>query len=126
LQYRPVTVETQSGVDMALGLRHAWHVIEAHATPLLRVCRQLAQVQIDVVEENLQWMLSVRIPLPLPRQQLRLLLGETQARYYWECDGKLTAVNPNEPSMDRAVYLILAELARESPAHALPHLLVET
>jgi proteasome lid subunit RPN8/RPN11 len=126
-QYRPLPIETQSGADLGLGLRHAWHVIETHATPLLHVCRQLARVQIDVVEENLQTLLAVKIPLPMQRQQLRLLLGETEARYYWECDGKLNAIEPHEPLLDRAVFLILAELAKESQQHVRePRLLVES
>jgi proteasome lid subunit RPN8/RPN11 len=126
-QYRPLPIETQSGADLGMPLRHAWHVIETHATPLLRIARQLARVQIDVVEEDLQTMLSVRIPLPMPRQQLRLLLSETEARYYWESEGKLNAIEPQEPLIDRAVYLILAELAKESPQRLRePRLLVES
>lgn len=126
-QYRPLRIETQSGHDLALGLRHAWHVIEAHATPLLRLCRQLARVQVSVIEEDFQPLLAVRVPLPMTSQQLRLLLTETEARYYWESEGKLNAIEPHESSIDRAVYLILAELAKESPQQARePRLLVES
>jgi len=64
-------------------------------------------------------LLAVHIPLAEPNQQLRLLLSEAEARYYWDRDGELIAIDPHEAQLDRAVYLILAELTkvlRESPA----------
>jgi hypothetical protein len=124
-QYRPLPVEMQGGADLAMGLRLVWSVIEAHAAPLLRLCRQLARVQIEFAREEGQTLLAVKIALPRPNQQLRLLLATGQVRYYWECDGKLTAIEPHEPNLERAVYLILAELAKELPEAQDSRMLVE-
>jgi hypothetical protein len=53
------------------------------------------------------------------------LLNGTLARYYWERDGELIAIDPREPQVDRAVFMILAELAK-TPAAAESETLVES
>lgn len=116
-RYRPLPVHLIDGVDLALPLRPLWDAIETHAGPLDRLCRQFAKVQFDLLQEGLQRLLAVKVALPEGDQQLRLLLTDHDARYYWERQGTLVAVDPHEPILDRAIYLILAELAKESAEH---------
>ncbi len=113
-RYRPLPIHLTEGIDHAAPLRPLWSTIESHATPLLRLCRQFARVQLDVLDDGLQKLLNVKIPLAQHNQQLRLLLTDTQARYYLERQGNLIAIDPHEAALDRAVYLILAELAKDS------------
>lgn len=108
--YRTLPVTKTPGADLATSLRPVWTTIEAFADPINRLCRQLARVQFDVLAEDLEATLVVRIPLAEPNQELRLLLNLDQARYYWDNAGELVAIDPDEPQLDRAVYLILAEL----------------
>jgi proteasome lid subunit RPN8/RPN11 len=112
-RYRPLRVQATAGSDMALPLRPVWNTIESLAEPLNRLCRQFVSVQMDIIDEGDETLLGVKFALAAPNQQLRLLLTEDAARYYWDRNGELTAIDPREPQLDRAVYLILAELARE-------------
>jgi len=45
---------------------------------------------------------------------LRVLLEGKDVRYYWLREGELLLVNPKEARLDRAVYLLLAELAAQT------------
>jgi Prokaryotic homologs of the JAB domain len=111
--YRPLAVEKSVGPDLALPLRSVWDAIEIHAEPLNKLCRQFASVQFEVMEQGV---LCVKIALAEPNRQLRLLLNEAEVRYYWDEGSELAAIDPHETQLDRAVYLILAELAKESAA----------
>jgi hypothetical protein len=42
-------------------------------------------------------------------------LEEDRTTYYWVHDGVPVAADPHEPRIDRAVYLLLAELAAGAP-----------
>ena len=117
-RYRPLPVEVQTGMDLARPLRPLWGAIETHAAPLNRLCRLFAKVNIEIAADGLQKFLSVRIGLAEPNRRLRLLLDERQARYYCECESKLIFIDMDEPQLDRAIHLILAELAKESADHA--------
>jgi proteasome lid subunit RPN8/RPN11 len=112
--YRPLPLRITAGLDLAQPLRSVWDAIETHSAPLNRLCRQLARVQFEIVDEDEQIVLCVKIGLTEKNQQLRLLLSEMEARYYWEREGELIAIDPHETQPDRAVYLILAELAKEA------------
>ena len=57
---------------------------------------------------------ELKITLADPGQQIRVLLNQHEARYYWDRGGDLVAIDPHEPQVERAVYLILAELAKEA------------
>ena len=123
-QYRPLPIETQSGADLGLALRHAWHVIETHATPLCVFAGSWPRADRYCRREPAD---TARRENPLPMRAATSLLLEAEARYYWECEGKLNAIEPHEPLLDRAVFLILAELAKESQQHVRePRLLVES
>lgn len=112
-RYRLLPVQTTAGPDLAMALRPAWNTLESFAAPLDKLCRLFARVEFEVVEEGL---LCVRIALAERHQQLRVLLNEGEARYYWDNHGAVTAIDPHEAILDRAVYLILAELAQEPAA----------
>ncbi len=114
-RYRPLPVVVQAGADLALPVRPVWSLIEAHAAPLNRLCQQLADVQMEVIDEGASKFLAVKIGLADRHQKLRLLLGEAGARYYWDRQGELISIEPREPDIERAVYLILAELAKDAP-----------
>jgi len=117
-RYRPIPVQVTIGPDLALALRPLWNVIEANAAPLNKLCRQFAKVHFEVIDEEPAKLLCVKIALAEPKQQLRLLLNECEARYYWDKGGELIAIDPHEPRPDRAAYLILAELASEPAVSA--------
>lgn len=117
-RYRPLPAHLTDGADLAVPLRPLWNLIEAHAAPLNRLCRQFARVQLDILEEGPSKLLAVKIALPEPDQQIRLLLNDSEARYYWDRRDELIAIDPNEQILERAIYLILAELAKESAGKA--------
>jgi proteasome lid subunit RPN8/RPN11 len=116
--YRRIPVHVTSGPDLASPLRPVWNVIEANAAPLNKLCRQFAKVQLEVIDEELAKILCMKIMLAEPNQKLHLLFNEHEARYYWDREGEFIAIDPDETRLDRAVYLILAELAKESPVGA--------
>lgn len=112
-RYRTLPVQVTIGPDLAHAIRPVWSAIEAHAEPINRLCRQFASVQLEVIDGDGAVALCAKIALSEPHQQVRVLLNGSEARYYWERNGELIAVDPQEPRVDRAVYLILAELAGE-------------
>jgi proteasome lid subunit RPN8/RPN11 len=116
--YRTIPVHVTRGSDLASPLRPVWNVIEANAEPLNKLSRQFAKVQLGVIDEELAKTLCMTIMLAEPNQKLHLLLNEHEARYYWDREGEFIAIDPDETRLDRAVYLILAELAKESPVSA--------
>ncbi len=113
-RYRRLPVQVTLGSDLALPARSVWDTIEAQAGAIDHLCRQLAHVHLNVIEDDPENLLCVRIDLAAPQQQLRLLLSTTEARYYWDRDGQVIAIDPHEPNLLRAVYLILADLTKES------------
>lgn len=123
--YRPLPVQVTMGADRAKPLHAVWDLIETHARCLNRLFRQLAKVRCEVAQEQSTPMLAVHVDLPEQKQCLRLLLSEAAARYYWDRDGALIAIDPHEPQVDRAVFMILAELAK-TPAAAESETLVES
>ncbi len=115
-RYRPLPVQVSIGPDLALPLRPLWNAMEAHAEALNRLCRQLARVQFEIADEEPTKLLGVKIDLAIPNQKLHVLLNDAEARYYWDRNGELIAIDVHDSQVDRAVYLILAELAQESAA----------
>jgi proteasome lid subunit RPN8/RPN11 len=109
--YRPLPVALTLGPDLARPLHCVWPIIEAHAVRLERLHRQQAGVSCDVVAGNSGPALAVNVPLALPEQSLRVLLEGKRVRYFLVRDGELLAVDCSEERVDRAVYLLLAELA---------------
>ena len=70
-------------------------------------------MNIGVIEMDGEPALSVTIPLAERKQQLHLLLSSSEARYYLMMDKEAIAIDRFESQVDRAVYLVLADLAKE-------------
>jgi hypothetical protein len=106
--FRRLQVVVRPGDDLARPLHPVWADLEEFAPALERLAGQLA----GVVFEAVQGAIVVSIKLATPGHRLRIVLQNDQARYYVEQGPLVSAVDPEEPSVERAVYLILAELAK--------------
>jgi proteasome lid subunit RPN8/RPN11 len=111
--YRPLPVDYTLGPDLARSLHSVWTVIEAHADRLDRLCRQQAGVSFEVVAGKLGPALAVRVPLAEPGRAIRVLLEDKEVHYYLLRDGQPLLAEPRDPRIDRAIYLLLAELAAQ-------------
>jgi hypothetical protein len=78
-----------------------------------RLCRQQAGLQFEVTDGKLGPALAVRIPLAVPGNAIRVLLEEKEVRYFLVRNEDTFGVDPPDPRIDRAVYLLLAELAAQ-------------
>jgi hypothetical protein len=107
--YRRLPVEVADGPDLARPLHPLWNVIETHAVALDALFRQLAQVKIEPAEGGRT--LLVRIPAGDTGDVLRIHLSRHETAFHLERDGDISVIDPAEPQLDRAVFLILAELA---------------
>jgi proteasome lid subunit RPN8/RPN11 len=110
-RYRKLSLEVTLGPDLARPLHPVWDVIETHAEALDCLCRQQAGVTFDVSAGAEGPALKARIPLAEKESVLQVILERDEARYFVQHEGALSAVDPDEAHVDRAVYLILAELA---------------
>jgi proteasome lid subunit RPN8/RPN11 len=109
--YRPLPLQLTLGPDLARPLHPVWDTIENFAGALERLCRQQAGMTFELVQGREGPALAVHLQLAQPGNCLRLLLEKKQACYYWIMNNDLVEVAPKEDRLDRAVYLILAELA---------------
>jgi proteasome lid subunit RPN8/RPN11 len=109
--YRRLPVAIVDGPDLAQPLHALWHTIEAHADAVDRLCMQLARVTFEVGENERA--LAARVPVGDSGDSLLILLHPSSVQFYLDRGGELTAVDPREPQLDRAVFLVLAELARQ-------------
>jgi hypothetical protein len=66
-----------------------------------------------VVDGKLGPALAVRIPLAEPGNAIRVMLEEKEVRYFLLRHENTFTVDPQDPRIDRAVYLLLAELAAQ-------------
>jgi proteasome lid subunit RPN8/RPN11 len=110
-EYRPLTVEVTYGPDLARPLHLLWSALEVHAGRLDRLYRQLIGVRFEVINDDWGPGLVLVVPLPEKGGAVRLLVRTKEVRYYVERAGDLLEVDPGEESVDRAVFLLLAELA---------------
>jgi proteasome lid subunit RPN8/RPN11 len=111
--YRPVPVEVHVGEDLAQPLRAVWPQLEAHAGRLERLAQQLARVQFEIVQDGGAEVLCLTIPLAESNGAIRVWLEEDQVRYLLQRGDEVSVADCAESSVDRAVYLILAELAAD-------------
>ena len=109
--YRPLPAEFTLGPDLARPLHSVWLPIEQHAERIDRLCRQQAGITLDVTAGRKGPALTMNVPLAEPGNGIRVVLEEDETCYYWLRDGELVAADPQETRVDRAVYLLLAELA---------------
>jgi proteasome lid subunit RPN8/RPN11 len=119
-RYRRLPVHTVPGPDLARPLHAVWETIELHADALDGLCQQLARVVFEVLGEERS--LMIRFPLADTRDGLRILLRRDEAQFFLDRDGELISIDPEEPELDRAVYLVLAELARQRHREEVPQL----
>lgn len=110
-RYRKLPMEVTLGPDLARPLHPLWEVIEAHADELDCLCRQQAGVTFAMAPGTGGPALWVQLPLAERGDYLRIILERDDVRYVVHHDGILSTVDPEEEQVDRAVYLILAELA---------------
>ena len=113
--YRPLPAEFTLGPDLARPLHSVWASVERHAEPIERLFRQQTGLTLEVIAAMKGPALAVNVPLAEPGQSIRVLLEEDRTTYYWVHDGVPVAAEPHEPRIDRAVYLLLAELAAGAP-----------
>ena len=108
--YQPLPVEVTLGPDVARPLHQLWSVFEVHAGRLDRLYRQLSGVRFEVIDDD--WGPGLVLVLPLPQRDeiVRVLLRPKEIRYYVERRGNLLEVDPGEEAVDRAVFMLLAEL----------------
>jgi proteasome lid subunit RPN8/RPN11 len=113
-RYRPVPVEVTIGPDLARSLHPLWPALEAHAERIERLCRQQTGVRFEMVED--EWGLGLALVLPLAERDhaIRVLVRSKEVRYYVILAGDVFEIENPDPAMDRAVYLLLAELAGRS------------
>jgi proteasome lid subunit RPN8/RPN11 len=109
--YRPLEVTFTLGPDMARRLHEVWPAIEAHAERLDRLCRQQANVTFELNEAKPELGLVVNIPLAEPGNAIRIALGKDEVRYFVLRNNEHFSADPGEVRVDRAVYILLTELA---------------
>lgn len=111
--YRSLPVEITLGPDLARPLHSVWPLIEAHADRLDRLCRQQAGVTFEVVPGKRSQALAVSVPLAEPGNVIRIVLEDAETEYYLLRQGVPYRADPKEDRIDRAIYLLLAELAAQ-------------
>jgi len=115
-RYRRLPVVTAPGPDLAWPLHPVWESIERHAEALDGLCQQLAGVSFDVLSGAQT--LVMRIPLANTHDTLRIVLRLDEAQFFLDRGEELVAVDPPAGPLDQAVFLVLAELARQRHATA--------
>jgi proteasome lid subunit RPN8/RPN11 len=111
--YRPLPYRITLGPDLARPLHPVWSSVELYAEQLERLFRQQAGVTIDVVPGTQGSALSIRVPLIEPYDSIRIMLEGSKVLYYLLREDDVLEVAPKEERVDRAVYLLLAELAAQ-------------
>jgi len=87
-------------------------LFRSHAEPLDRLFVQQIGLRIEPCRLPDARGLLVSIPLAGGRA-LRLLIAADRTRYLLERGGELEEINPDETNVERGVYLLLADLARQ-------------
>ncbi len=111
--YRPLAVGLTLGPDLARALHGLWSTLEAHAGRLERLCRQQVGVSFEVVAGKRGPALAAKVPVAEPGNSIRVLLEDRDVQYYLLRNGEPLLADPRETRVDRAVYLLLAELAAQ-------------
>jgi len=110
-RYRKLPLEVTLGPDLAKPLHPVWDVVETHAEALDCLCRQQAGMSFDMVAGVEGPALAAQVPLADKGNFLRIVLERDEVRYFVQQEGLLSAVDPDADTVNRGVYLILAELA---------------
>jgi proteasome lid subunit RPN8/RPN11 len=112
--YRAVPIHLTLGPDLARPLHKVWSVIEKHAAALDRLYRQQAAVRFELVSRETGPALAVSLPLWGNASEVKITLHEKQEQYHVIQNGKTFEAKLEDSQVDRAVYLLLAELAGQS------------
>jgi hypothetical protein len=88
-----------------------WVALEAHAERIERLCLQQVGVRFEIVDDEWGRGLSLLLPLSQRDHAVRVLVRPKEVRYYAILAGDVFEIENPDPSLDRAVYLLLAELA---------------
>ena len=110
-QYRPVPVDLTIGPDLARPLHDVWPVVESYAGQLERLYRQQAGMTFELLYDGDRPVLAASVPLAEPGGQVRIVLEEKQVHYYLLRGDEPVRADLPADRVDRAVYLLLAELA---------------
>ena len=109
--YRPLPLELTIGPDLARPLHLLWPTLEAHAERIDRLYRQTAGLRFEVTTDERGPGLMLTLPLAAGGEALCVLVRQKEVRYRVLRGGDLFAVDTPDECVDRAVYLLLAELA---------------
>ena len=88
-----------------------WSTIEAYAEQLERLFCQHAGATMDVAAGQRGPALSLTLPLVEPERRVCVVMEGNEVRYFLADGNDLSWVRTHETRVDRAVYLLLAELA---------------
>jgi proteasome lid subunit RPN8/RPN11 len=113
-RHRRLPVAVAKGPDLARPLHPVWGAIELHAEALDRLCNQLANVTFEV--EALKQGLLARFPVAGTDDSVCILLRHEEAQVFLLRGEEPMIADPQEPLLDRAVFLVLGELARKRHA----------
>ncbi len=111
--YRTVPVEYTLGPDLGMSTHSAWPTIECHADALERISRQQARVTLIAGTQD-RTHLKVKVPLAEPGDAVEMELVREKAAFFVLLNGTTHAVDPKEQNIEKALYLILAELAAQA------------
>jgi hypothetical protein len=109
--YRPLPVGFTLGPDLARPLHPLWSVVDRHARELDRLCGQLSCVFFDVASTQDGPALAVKVPLPDSGGYIKVLLTNADEQFFVVRNGEPLRAELEEVRVDRAVYMLLAELA---------------
>ncbi|MCI0381166.1 MAG: Mov34/MPN/PAD-1 family protein [Gemmataceae bacterium] len=115
-RYRRLPATMTLGPDLARPLSAVWRLLERHAEEIDRLCRQQNGVAFEVANGEDGPSLSMRLPLAETGTSLKVLLEQRETRFVYQEGQDLSSVDPDEERIDRAVYLVLAELAGQRSA----------
>ena len=110
-RYRKLPLDVTLGPDLAKPLHPIWDILETHAETLDRLCRQQVGMTFEVIPGHEGPALAAKVPLAEKGAFVRIVMERGDVRYLVQSDGMISAVDPEEAAVDRAMYLILAELA---------------
>jgi proteasome lid subunit RPN8/RPN11 len=113
-QYRPLPIHMTIGPDLARPLHPVWPVLEEYAEQLERLHRQQAGLTFEVAAIADRPALAITVPLAEPGDMIRILLSSKVVYYYLLRGGEAVRAEPPADRVDRAVYLLLAELTARS------------
>jgi hypothetical protein len=100
------------GPDLARPLHDVWPTIEWHAERLNRLYSRLSRLRFEVVEEEKDATLHAVVPLE-KGASLRVILRGSDVEYCLVRKDQWLVSDTREPAVDRGVYLMLAELAKD-------------